>query len=193
MSTQQKYQVGKIKQLVDLNGDTTNFEASFRVASTNKEPFYLLVVDQTTLDNTPNLEYKKIENGEISGNVRQDKNVYQNYFLILKADNPCECVVEISKKELPKTPTPPPMPQAPQQPPPVVHKDGFNWKKILLILAVIAFLGVAFYLYSKKNTPPTEVGFKFYSPPKSSRSPVHSEHNSADHGLLDRLKKLNLN
>lgn len=133
-TNRQTHQVGKIKKLIDLNGDTTNFDITFRVASRNKEPFELLVVDQTTLDNTPNLEYKKVDNGAISGNIVHDKNVYQNYFLILKAENPCDCDVEITKKELPKTLTPPQV-QAPVPSP-------LKGSKIL----TMGLIGLKFYL-----------------------------------------------
>jgi hypothetical protein len=194
MSTRKTYSVGKIKQLVDLNGDSINFDISFRVTSRNKEHFELLVVDQTTLDNNPNLEYKKVVEGTISGNILQDKNIYQNYFLILKAENPCECDVEIIKKELPKTAQPPPTPSSVIQSgtssgtssasssgaTPVLKKldddkPGFSWMKILLIVGALVALGIGFYLYSKKESSqdstnkkePREAGFKFYSPPNS--------------------------
>jgi hypothetical protein len=92
------YNITNVKKLIDLNEDTTNFDITFRVSSKNKESFDLLVVDQTTLDNVPNLEYKKVSDGEITGTVRNDSNEYQNYFLILKADKPCECEVQIDKQ-----------------------------------------------------------------------------------------------
>lgn len=209
-TNRQTHQVSKIKKLIDLNGETTNFDITFRVASRNKEPFDLLVVDQTTLDNTPKMEYKKVENGVISGNIVHDKNVYQNYFLILRADNPCECDVEIVKKELPKTPTQPQSTQVMVPSPsknPKKSTDGFNWVKILLIVGFIAVLGIALYLYSKKSSSapikleqskaPLEAGFRFYSPAKSSvshGSPVKADIKPAKGGdLLERLKKLNLN
>jgi hypothetical protein len=96
------YSVSKVKQLIDLNGDSVNFEINFRVSSHNKEPFDILVVDQSTLDSDPDLQYKSVTNGTISGKVRKDKNVYENHFIILKANSPCECDVEIEKTELPQ-------------------------------------------------------------------------------------------
>jgi len=99
--TKQTYKLGKIKQLVDLNRDITNFDLNFAVSSKDGSEFYSVVVDQTMLDNEPNPEYKKVK-GSISGNIVADKGVYQNYFLILKADNPCECDVTIDIKEIPK-------------------------------------------------------------------------------------------
>ena len=80
--------LGKIKQLIDLNGDSINFNLNFKVQSKDNSPFHVLVVDQDTLDNTPSLEYKEAK-GSISGNIVADKNKYQNYYLILKSDNPC--------------------------------------------------------------------------------------------------------
>ena len=94
------YNLDNHKQLIDLNGDTVNFDITFTVtASEENASFDVLVVDQTTLDNNPSLEYKKAK-GIISGNLISDKNVYQNYFLILKADTPCNVTVEIDKKEI---------------------------------------------------------------------------------------------
>jgi len=206
-TNRQTHQIGKIKKLIDLNGDTINFDITFRVATRNKEPFDLLVVDQTTLDNNPNLEYKRVDNGSISGNIVQDKNIYQNYFLILKAENPCECDVEIVKKELPKTPMQAPQPVQAPVPSPLKNKksaDGFNWAKILLIVGVISAVGIGLYLFSKKSDPaknsenpvPSDAGagFRFYSPPKSSASPIHATPKPAKgNALLERLKRLNVN
>jgi hypothetical protein len=82
MSTFQKeYLLNKVKQLIDLNGDSVNFRIKFAVKSKNGEPFELTVADQTTLDNN-NLVYEKVTNGQRSGEVFQDKNVYQNFFLV---------------------------------------------------------------------------------------------------------------
>ena len=82
-TTENVYSIGKIKQLIDLNGDSVNFQVDFNVESQSGEPFDILVVDQTTLDNNPKIEYKTANEGKISGSITNDKNVYQNYFLIL--------------------------------------------------------------------------------------------------------------
>ena len=52
------YTLGKIKQLIDLNGDSTNFDLSFKVTCADDTHFHVLVVDQETLDNNQELEYK---------------------------------------------------------------------------------------------------------------------------------------
>lgn len=134
--------LSKVKQLVDLNGDSVNFEIKFRVSTKNKEPFDLLVVDQTTLDNNPALEYKKITEGEISGSIVQDKNIYQNYFLILKADTPCECMVEIQKKELPKTILP-----VVETRPKIVEESN----KWMFIVGGVVIAGLIWYLFFNKK------------------------------------------
>ena len=74
------------QQLLDLNGDVTNFKLDFTATSEGDKPFYLLVVDQTTLDNTSELDLKHVTNGTISGNLVADNNVYQNYFLVLRGE-----------------------------------------------------------------------------------------------------------
>ncbi len=88
-----------MKQLIDLNGDTVNFDLTFTATSKDGSVFDILVVDQTMLDSNQPLEYKKA-NGTMSGNIVSDKGVYQNYFLLLKSDNQCECEVVIDIKEI---------------------------------------------------------------------------------------------
>jgi len=163
------YSVSKVKQLIDLNGDSVNFEVSFKVSSRNKEPFDILVVDQATLDSDPNLQYKSVTNGIISGKVRKDKNVYQNHFIILKANNPCECDVEIQMNELPEFIEQEHFKQESQQSQesqprqggqvsqPVTDRlnsdknDGFHWIKIILIVGFVAGIGFVLYWVSEKN------------------------------------------
>ena len=100
MTITNTYNLNKTKQLIDLNGDTTNFEIQFTATTPNKEPFYAIVVDQNTLDSDNPINFKKVTDGTISGNIRNDKNIYNNYFLLLKSDDPCECFVNINKNEI---------------------------------------------------------------------------------------------
>ena len=159
------YSVSKVKQLIDLNGDSVNFEVSFKVSSHNKEPFEILVVDQATLDSNPNLQYKSVTDGVISGKVRKDKNVYQNHFIILKSNNPCECDVEIQMTELPEfieqeqfeQPHQPQPRQSTQVSQPLMDRlnsdknDGFHWIKIILIVGFVVGIGFVLYWVSQKN------------------------------------------
>lgn len=93
------YQIDNIKKLIDLNGELVNFELVFKLNSKENAEYDAVVVDQTTLD-SGELEYKKVR-GSLAGKVVSDKNVYQNYFLILKSDKPCSVDVEIDIKEIP--------------------------------------------------------------------------------------------
>jgi hypothetical protein len=156
--------LGKIKQLVDLNGDSTNFDVSFKVTCHDDTPYNLLVVDQTTLDNIPELKYKEASK-TISGNIVADKNVYQNYFLILKSARPCIVDVELTKKVLPKTPTGPVdsvgSPIVPSRGPGTANQrrtvvsqsNPINRKKIgLIALVVIIGFGILWWLYKRKGS-----------------------------------------
>lgn len=203
----QIYTVSKVKQLIDLNGDSVNFEATFQVESEGKKPFYLLVVDQETLDKNPNLEYKHVPQGEISGTVKHDQNVKQNHYLILKADQPCKCAVQIQKKDLPpkaeqKQATQPNMGtsigtdmatgaatvglatlnRSPEK------NDSFSWIKIILIIAGIVAVGVVIYWFYKsrkktstiepENTDSSENAHALFG------SPAHSSVHGSVHGSV---------
>ena len=144
MSNVKTYKLSNMRQLIDLNGDLTNFDLRFNAKSKNKANFYALIVDQTTLDSSPELEYKQAE-GEISGNLISDKNVYQNYFLVLKSDKPCDCEVIIDIKQIEPKLDNEPLQQIPQEPSkPQSTSSKMNWK--VIIVAVLVVCGL-FYLY----------------------------------------------
>ena len=93
--TKNKYQVTHLQQLIDLNGDFTNFRLKFTCRAENEtDQFEVLVLNQAQLESQDpnNLKYKPVT-GQISGEIVADKNVYQNYFLLMKA--PKDCVVEV--------------------------------------------------------------------------------------------------
>ena len=157
--SQKTYAVNKRRQLVDLNGDSINFDLTFTCTSKDSAPFEVLVVDQTTLDSTPTLQYKKA-NGTISGNIVADKNVYQNYFLILKADKPCEVTVKTIKKEIsPNLPKPrgvtprPPVQQYPLKSPTCPVKSKF--KIIALVVVVLGGAGLLYHFYTQSKKDKT--------------------------------------
>jgi hypothetical protein len=94
-----RYLLSQKLQLIDLNEDSLNFQVEFTVTSLNNKNFYISVVDQKTLDaQGNNLEFKYVEDKTISGNILQDDNIYQNYFLCLKSNENAEVNVEINKK-----------------------------------------------------------------------------------------------
>lgn len=93
--------VNNIQQLVDLNEELTNFKLDFKVVSENNVPFKTVVVSQSKLDSGEILDFKNVDNGTISGNIVSDNGVKQNYYLILKSENPVKCTVEINLQEIP--------------------------------------------------------------------------------------------
>ena len=158
MSETKTLTLTKGKQLIDLNGRLTNFDLTFQVKSLDNSPFDVVVVDQTTLDNNNNLEFKRAT-GTISGNIVSDNNVYQNYFLCLKSENSCQIEVLIDKKEIqPRSPQIPQLPQIPQsqlQHSQFANKseslEKTNWKMIYIAIVVIVGAGILYYLYKKEK------------------------------------------
>jgi len=197
-SNMKTYSVSKVKQLIDLNGESINFEIMFRVTSRNGAPFDILVVDQATLDGNTELKYKSVTNGTISGRIKHDKNIYQNHFLILRSENPCECDVEIQKTDLPKNIPPPPPSPSPQHVQSSLSKnittdkqDSFHWIKIILIIGLFIGLGFSLYWFSQKKEDKPQL----YTPPKSlhsSPSNISVSENVGKNHLLERLKGLNM-
>lgn len=148
------------KQLLDLNGSSINFDLTFTAKSLDNSPFDAIVVDQATLDSNINLEFQRAEDGIISANIISDKNVYQNYYLCLKSDKPCQVEVAIDKKEikanLPPASLPLPLSQPAQLKPPT-KLDKTNWTLIGIAIILFALGGLYYYyMYNKKNSKPEE-------------------------------------
>ena len=98
------YSVNQIKQLIDLNNNKTNFDLTFEVKSLNNKPFRAVVLSEAQLNSGNPIEYKEVREGYISGNIVNDKGVYQNYFLLLKSDDPQDCEVTLSIRDIPLNP-----------------------------------------------------------------------------------------
>lgn len=139
-----KHTINSIKQLIDLNGTYTNFELEFEIDCPSKKPFYAIVADQATLDSNQPLEYQHVTNGQLSGTIRSDKNVYQNYFLVLKADEPCEVEIKKSIKEI--EPQEPSQEQLDQEYEKILEEQGESkkgkWRNIVAIVCGLLILVV---------------------------------------------------
>ncbi len=137
------YTIDQKPQLIDLNQDTVNFDITFTVKGDPQTSFEYLVIDQTILDNNPDFECKQTT-GSISGNIISNKGIYQNYYLVLKAPQPCQLDVYIDKKEVAQE-----LPAIPQQVAlPEPKSSKINWKFIFLLVA----LGIVVYLlFFKKD------------------------------------------
>jgi hypothetical protein len=104
--TSKTYEVNNFKQLIELNGNKTNFDLSFEVKSENDEPFKALVISETDLNSGNQINYQDVKDGYISGNIKNDKGVFQTYFLLLKTDNDkiVNCTVTLDLKDIPLNP-----------------------------------------------------------------------------------------
>ena len=162
MSSKKTVLVNKIKQLIDLNGDKVNYDLNFSVTSKDGLPFDTIVVSQAKLDSGEELEYKKVLNGVINGNIVADKDIYQNYFLLLKSDKPVECFVEIDIKDIPVNEeflNQQKMQEQSMQKQQRLHlinnsetKSNFNTIiAVIIIICVIAILYYFFYVKKSKN------------------------------------------
>lgn len=198
------YNITPQQKLIDLNGDMTNFKLTF--TATSSEPFYVLVVDQKMLDDNVPLNYKKVElsadgkSASIGGDIVVDKNIYQNFYLLLKSDNPCDVTVNITKEQIPPN-IPPPQNTSPPlltKPP---SNGGNNWKTILILIA-LGLAGFLLWQYFSKRSQNTEL-----SNPVASNNPspvpsvgsaasrtnsvASSSHSMAFNGNSDLLSRLN--
>ena len=220
-STQKTLTLSKIKRLIDLNGDSTNFTVQFRVESRGGEPFYLAIVDPTTLDNSGELNYELVPEGKASNAFSQNENVYQNYFLVLKSDVPCEVDVVVEKHEMPKAqPAQPPVvfqqPQmGQQQPHPKPHNPQpgpvSNWKIWAFVVVLVGGAALAYWLYNRKSdeaqeSAPSHISVDYEMPsvstssvrsssaasPTPSPARAVSPKKSGGNDLLSRLQSLNM-
>jgi hypothetical protein len=112
------YQIDKHKQLIPLNGSTVNFSCFFEVKSKDKKPFNITIVEQGEIKPK---QYKLVDDGYINGQIESDGQL-KSYFLVLKAQQPCECDVRVVVKpkevnEVQNGPSPQPPQSSPVQPP----------------------------------------------------------------------------
>ena len=152
--TTKTYNVTKRNQIIDLNGDSVNFDVTFNAKSKEGKPFYVSVVDQDSLDKGEKINFKQSENGEISANIVSDKNIYKSYNLVIRADEDCQVDITIDKKLIQPVvqqpvAQPSPVQQAPMQVarPPQKKKGWKSWKKIMLIVVVVLGIALLAYFY----------------------------------------------
>ena len=143
--TTKTYNITKQNQIIDLNGESVNFDLTFTAKSKEGKPFFVSIVDQDTLDKRK-INFKNSENGEISANIVSDKNIYKSYNLVIRSDEPCKVDISIVKKEID------PVVNLEEQPvqvaiPPVKKQGWRSWKKILLIAVVVLGICLLVYFY----------------------------------------------
>lgn len=207
-TTTSKYNISNIKQLIDLNGKAVNFLVNFKAVSLSNENFDALVVTQEMLDSNEPLTYQKAQ-GEISGQIKNDNSIYNNYFLCIKSDKPNEIEVSINIQQIqPSEPQPQPQQiQRPQQPSRRPIEETFNndenddrivVKKpkdltFYYILGAAVFLaaliiGFGIYYYMKKQS---ETSSSSSSVIPQAQSKVDDMIKDGFNNLGDKISKLN--
>ena len=162
---QNKYNVSRMKTLIDLSGNYENYKLAFRLQSNS--PFYALVLSQSTLDTTEDadLDFVYVEN-ELEGEVISDHKVTEPYYLILKSSKPCDVNVTFHFTELPPSPERRPsireddMPTA-YAPVRESHKSSYSMYVfyILLVLFIIAVV----YMWRAGNSRPPATLLNYYN------------------------------
>lgn len=178
MSKQEVIKVTPTRQMIDLNGDSINFNLKFNVSSQEGKQFYIAVLDQNTIDTTENLDdVMKLVDGSISGSIMSDKNIYQNYYLILKSQNneSYDLIVQTEKIELN-----PNIPESVKQDIniPTESESFFNVKNVIIIVALIG-IGIFLYFRFKKNTENKELPINIIDTTSHLSSNNKSSDNSA--------------
>lgn len=106
-TTQLTKQLYSVKTLVDLNGDLVNFRIQFTLQSDPaNSPFQVSILDETTLNHTETIQYQTVKDGVLKGEVKSDKNNYQRFYMILRADSPTVVNITLQTEELPTGTTP---------------------------------------------------------------------------------------
>lgn len=201
------YQLSTQKKLIDLNGNTVNFDLTFKVVSRDQTPFQGVVVDQHNLDNNDDIKYQDSDiKGILGGGLTSDNNVFQNYYLVLRSETPCQVEITIDKKEIPAKTQPITIQPAQLS----KNKSSINWKLLLLLVAVV---GIGVYLYIKygKTTPTTVISLQESIPvvenmplsspvvtpvvlPNPTIQPTNSNnYDSLNHNWIDRLNSIPIN
>jgi len=150
--TKHLYTLSTVKQLIDINKDVSNFKCSFTVSAQDSGPFEALIVSQTDLDTQSDIPFQQV-NGSFSGEIVADKNVYQNYFLILRSNEPRGVEVELSFEKLPEYI---PGPDGGVLLDSKKYANRYNFRLIVGGLIALAILYFLYKYYNDKKTPKVE-------------------------------------
>jgi hypothetical protein len=180
-----RYTVSNTMKLIDLNGTSINFDIEFSAKSLNNEPFKAVVVNQTTLDNTQDLEYQDVADGEISGKISYKDNIPSPFYLVLKSDKNCEVDVEIRKKELPVN--------VPVRSVKNIVKKSY-FRTILIFLTVVVCAGILYYFFvyksSNKNVKKIDISNNTSNNTSNNNSNNNTIMNNPTEKIVDNIKKL---
>jgi hypothetical protein len=92
--TPNQYVINNVQQLFAINNNLVNFKSKFQVTSLSNEPFQGLVVNQQSLDSGQALQFRNADAGVFSGEITQDNNIPNNWYLALKSAKPNKVVID---------------------------------------------------------------------------------------------------
>ena len=148
----QKLTLSPKKQLIDLNQDQTLFDIEVTAVTDNQDiEFEGCILNQTELDNGV-FNYKKFK-GALKARIKNDKNIYQNYFLCLKSTTGSHIININIINHPPPEPFRESLRETLEMPPHISSKPKksqsiFNFKT-LIILAIVIGIGVGLFFLWK--------------------------------------------
>lgn len=92
-------QLSRTMQLIDINGSLQNFMTSIYIQNNNGKPYYISIANQTHIDNS-SVTFDKIEIPVFKHSFEINDENYQNYFLVLKSDEPIELSYNITTQPI---------------------------------------------------------------------------------------------
>ena len=95
--TEKTYSIGPERCLIDLNSDFMNFKVDLIIKSDEKTEFEYAIVEKSNLDK---VNYKKVIH-EAKDNIYKQENKTEKYYLVVRADQKCDCNIIIEFTELP--------------------------------------------------------------------------------------------
>jgi len=95
MRIEKIYNVDTTRQLIDVNGDLTNFYLKFNLTSTDKKPFQMSISDVME-----EVEFKDVEDGYINGDFTWNENDHKDFFIVLKSNEETEINVILDINDL---------------------------------------------------------------------------------------------
>lgn len=185
------YKVNSTRQLIDLNKEVVNFKLTFNTQSVFQDgrinangQYDMIIVNQTELD-SPSFEKSKFRHikGGLGGEIVADKNVYQNYFMVLQSNTECYVKVNVQFNALPKHIKQQVEPTIKENYKPPTTKQNNTWKKKIWIgVGIVVVVLVCYYFYNKykkSNKKPVSRLLK-NDIPETPKSQVSIESNFSD-------------
>ncbi len=119
-------------------------------------------MDQTAVDNNSSIDFKDVPSGSITGTVTQDKNIQQNFYLVLKSDVKIMCSISITLTEIPGNSYPIGDPRSVLtpggvgdeptcSPPP---KRNYLFTFLVIIVLILAGFFVYYYFFTEQKSTP---------------------------------------